>query len=1355
MGEKKKLISRMGNNNPMESGIKEETKTPKGRVITTFGRSKEKPSSKTPSVPVVERRTVNCDAPYPWFSPAARIRHSISKQVIELPSMPKVGAAPKLNWISILAAPVCMIFVMLIMAVVLGTNTMVYMLPMQLIGVAVSVINYFTQKKTHNSSVAEINEKYETLLTEKEKALNDRANKTRQILTEENPSAKTCLSMPSTKNHLWERTRGDNDFLTVRIGTGEIDVSDYVKGPKSEEFQESSELEEKARKIADDYKTIDDCPILCNLLKNQTTGIIGNRSVVLNIVRQMVLGITCLHNYDDVKIIMLYPQMESKSWDIFRFLPHVFDHQHQNRFMTCDRIEAAIILGQLKKSLTERLAAKGSFFSSSEVALPHYVIFIADPVYIQNDEISELLCSNDERLGISTVFVYKNRSQIPSRCKQIIEARDLDDNEQYETEDINVTNLFSSELINDDEMDRYSRELSPIRLIQSTGDKGLPNSITLLEAHGVNNPDSLHIIERWKNNAAYKSMRVPIGVCSDGSLFEFDIHEKQCGPMGLIAGTTRSGKTDLLRTWVTEMALSFSPDDVAFVLIDFKGSSLTAPFIGMPHLAGAISNLDVDPDRDDFIIRYATSLKSEISRRQRILREAGADGNILKYHQKKHEGKVSTPLPFLMIVLDEFAEIKSQYPEFMKLVESLYATGGSLGMYVLLATQHPSSAINDKIRANTAFRWCLRVESDADSKEMLGIPDAAHLSEIPGRGFIRVDKMRINKEIQGLWCGAPYSPFQMVQGNFDPVAIVRRNGALTIRKTDSFKRNDEESETKAIVRKLSDIAKEHGYAHVHRVWQSNLPRVLLLNSITNTFDKNSWKRDEKKQLEAVVGLADVPSLQRQEPLKVNFTENGSGIIYGAPQTGKTTFVFTLLSYIAKTYLPSECNFFLLDYNTGSLSAFAEYPHLLETCTLFDEKNKLQHVLESVDTEMVQRRRIFSDHSINDYNAFLQSKLHEEIDLPFIVVVIDGYGELRRLYSEIIDPFIENLIRNGSHYGIYCFLTAGEERDTYRISGSIKPTMRYVLQMAAKNEYGSILGVRGTTPASYRGRGICRWDAQVVEFQTALPLEREHDLDRIIEILKQSGKKIKERVGKYTLKKHQIEIPDVIPYGSIKAEPWCPVLGVSLTDLSPVTHDFTRLPALLIVGDETATTTDYMRLVLRQMSENYEGELFLSFGNEFYLNEIRTETDYLKFGDMLLDLKEELRNRLTLWKQDKSKSFSPIVIAVYNLPKFISESSSEIKETLGAMMRIGKSASVYLIASGKMDEIAKLYDEEDETIRRYFNRGIILDSSKWKAQPLFSQYIGDANKDDRQLLYLSYDTEKGLMNKTAFKAMRSN
>ena len=122
---------------------------------------------------------------------------------------------------------------------------------------------------------------------------------------------------------------------------------------------------------------------------------------------------------------------------------------------------------------------------------------------------------------------------------------------------------------------------------------------------------------------------------------------------------------------------------------------------------------------------------------------------------------------------------------------------------------------------------------------------------------------------------------------------------------------------------------------------------------------------------------------------------------------------------------------------------------------------------------------------------------------------------------------------------------------------------------------------------------------------------------------------------------------------------------------------------------------------------------------------------------------------------QKQDLSPIVIAVNNLPKFIRESSSEIKETLGAMMRIGKSASVFVIASGKMDDIAKLYEEDDETIRRYFNRGIILDSSKWKEQPLFSQYIVDGIKDDKQLLYLSYDVEKGLMNKTAFKAMQSN
>lgn len=1346
MDDKTKLISRMGSagENKKNSAAVKAAKS-KSRIITTFGNY---PKS---SFSIEEISTVSNNATYPWFSPAARIRHALPKELIEIPAMPKLGAPPKLNWVSILAAPICMVFIMLIMAVIVGTNTMIYMLPMQLISVIVSVVNYFTQKKAHKASQAEIDTKYRTLLDAKRQDLQNRTDSVRAILEEENPSPHTCLKMTKNKEHLWERTRYDNDFLTVRIGVGSIDYGEFVRAPKKDDFQENNELEEEARTIVEEFHYVHDCPILCDLLTKQTTGIIGHRETAINICRQMIMGIAGLHCYDEVKLVMLYPEAEAEIWDSFRFLPHVFDNQHQERYMTCDRLEAAQLLEKLKKLFAERLAAKGALFAKTTVALPHFVIFIADPVFLQNDEIADLLCSNSEAIGASTVFVYHNRSQIPSRCLQIVNAKENNQNEIYNTDDTASMQMFRSECISNEEIDQFSRSLAPVRLMQTNGVKGLPTNVTLLEAHGVNNPDSLHILERWRKNAAYKSMRVPIGVCADGSLFEFDIHEKQCGPMGLIAGTTRSGKTDLLRTWVTEMALTFSPDDVAFVLIDFKGSSLTAPFVGMPHLAGAISNLDVDPDRDDFILRYATSLKSEISRRQHVLRDAGCDGNILLYHKKKQEGKVKKPLPFLMIVLDEFAEIKSQYPEFMKLVESLYATGGSLGMYVLLATQHPSSAINDKIRANTAFRWCLRVESDADSKEMIGIADAAHLSEIPGRGFIRVDKMRINKEIQGLWCGAPYSPFQMVKTSNAPVAIVRRNGMLITRKTDVSRRGDEETETKAIVRKMATIAKENGYASTHRVWERNLPRVLLLNEIENTFDKNSWVKVDKKKLEMTVGLADVPSMQKQEPLKVEFSENGSGIIYGAPQTGKTTFLFTLLTSMTKEYSPAEAACYLIDYNTGSLAAFADYPHTIDLCTLFDEKQALLKVLDSIEKEVSTRRKLFSSHAIGDYQAYLTSDLRKQIEHPFILVAVDGYSELRKTYSEVIDPFIDNLVRNGSHYGIYCFLTASEERDTYRVSGTIKPAMRFVLQMASKNEYSSILGARGTTPASFQGRGICRWDSMIVEFQTALPIEREHDTAHMIDVIKENGKRMKTRF-EVSARKARTQLPPSIPYGSIKDNTCQPILGLSVNDATPVIHNFAVLPALLAVSDKPTDCTKYIDLVTKQLKEKQKIDTFISYDTNKKTFEHEEYSIRREFEERLVQLKEELRGRLSEWKEDRSVVFSSIVISIIDLPCFLEETSEEYREMLGAMIRIGRNTSTYLIASGKTEDVVTLYEKEEETIRRYFNRGIIIDGAKWNEYPLFSQYATDTVQDVRLPLYLHYEPGKGLIQAVQFKSM---
>lgn len=285
-------------------------------------------------------------------------------------------------------------------------------------------------------------------------------------------------------------------------------------------------------------------------------------------------------------------------------------------------------------------------------------------------------------------------------------------------------------------MNLVAKKLSNIPIEFENGTKTLPNTITFLEMENIGKVEQLNIINRWKNNDPTKSLKAEVGVDENGDLMYLDLHEKFHGPHGLIAGMTGSGKSEFIITYVLSMALNYSPNEVSFILIDYKGGGLAGAFenkntgVKLPHLAGTITNLD-KAEMD----RTLVSIDSEVRRRQKIFNEARdslgeSTIDIYKYQKFYREGKLSTPVPHLIIVCDEFAELKSQQPDFMDNLISIARIGRSLGVHLILATQKPSGVVNDQIWSNSKFRVCLKVQEKADSMEMLKRPEAAELKQV-------------------------------------------------------------------------------------------------------------------------------------------------------------------------------------------------------------------------------------------------------------------------------------------------------------------------------------------------------------------------------------------------------------------------------------------------------------------------------------------------------------------------------------------------------------------------------------------------------------------------------------------------
>lgn len=1297
--------------------------------------------------------------PYPWHTRAARTRHALPTEGITIPSIPDIGEPPSINWLAILAAPVLMAIVMVLIVSLTDAKSMLYMLPLQLVSVVVSIFNYRSQKNKHKKKETSLNKRYEALVSEKIAEIKQVSERQRKILEEENPSINKCYSIVESCDYrLWERGVSDDDFMRISIGMGLVPLCVPLKYPEKRQLQDESQLETKAREFAQESAYVKSAPVLCDLLSMPTLGIIGDRQAALSVAKKIIVNISTLHSYQDVRIIMLYPQSEVNDWDAFRFLPHVFDEMHETRFMACERIEAAKILEALNKTLIERFDSLSRSHSHvTALFKPHYLLIIADPVHLQNQPIQDLLTMNNPALCMSTVFLFNSRSTLPTKCSQIIEVGQSSIDIQgrlFDSKSIDNYKAFVSDRVDTESINRFVRGMAPIRVMISEGEFSLPYSISLLKAHKVRNPESLHVIENWYRNHASDGMSVPIGVTSNGEFLNFDIHEKKSGPMGLIAGSPGSGKTELLQTWITEMAIAFSPDEVSFALIDFKGSGLTTPFKGLPHLAGAISNLDIAIGRDDFILRYAASLRSEITRRQVILRDSDCEGNILKYHRKYHENLLIKPLPFLMIVIDEFAEIKAQYPEFRILIESIYAQGRSLGMYVLLASQHPSNVVTESIRANTSFQWCLRVASSSDSKEMLNVADAADIPEIPGRGFVRVDKMQIFEKIQAIWSGAPYDPTQDILRNDIPVAFVRRNGTLAFTPSKHRKGHTYTSEVDVIIDHIKKTASEYGIQPAHNVWQKNLPSEIGLDKLEHSlFDGLSWI-NEPRELWATVGIDDCPTTQEQKALILDFSSNGHGIVFGAPMSGKSTFLYTVLTSLTTKYSPEALCLYLVDFNSMILSTFQDFPHVAASITSCEDSSMLEKILQKIEIEIKSRISCFASKDVGTYRAYCDTRTSKDPSFANIVLVIDGIGELRKQYANFVDTYITKIAKEGASRGIYLLVSAAEENDANKFISSVKTNMKFVLQMANKGDYSSILGSRGLgiTPLNVCGRGIHRLDASVFEFQTALPATVGNECERM-RYIKTLGITMREVAttnngadATRTSKRDLFEKDENQNSSSV-------ILGYNIQNFEPVVHDFTKYPALIFIGYDVNHASACMSAFFEQSEVRKTDKQILyciTSANEGS-EQIHTPDEMEKY---LVNITNTLRERIESWKEDKNRNFDAYKFYIYDLPTLLTQLSEEAIKILAFIMRNGKKINFSIVCSGSADNIAEAYQNQDEIVMWFFNRGIVLvDRDFSHYGEYLSRYIILTQDHTIDGYYLT-NCENGSMNAIPFRTILS-
>ena len=622
------------------------------------------------------------------------------------------------------------------------------------IGVFWAIQNMRYQKKTEQEEETHRFDAYGKYLVEKTDVIRGKYEANTKALQDMYPDAETCAAFSENTPELWNRNYTHEDFLNCRIGIGDIPFQAQIKVPKKKFTLITDPLAEKPDVILENFKTLYKVPILVDLMHHPMIGIVGGegKQGAVEVAKLLCVQIASAHCYTDVKMAFIYDGKASDDagiWEFARWFPHCWSEDKKIRYIASDREQISDVSYELTKIFRQRKEEKANSYGKDTPSRPHIVLFITDISLIEEEILSKYVFERNEALGLSVLILTDTYEHLPNACDYVIQN------------DRNYTGMYNVSAQKEDRVqiqfdsltsgspERLARRLANIEVQEVETGGEIPASLTYFEMYGASRPGDLGALDRWIKNRTYDNIRGLIGQKAGGADCYLDVHEKYHGPHGLVAGTTGSGKSETLQTYMLSLALNYSPDDVGFFIIDYKGGGMAHLFDGLPHLVGQISNLSGNQ-----VHRAMVSIKSENRRRQRIFNESGVN-NINAYTKLVKNKEATEPVPHLFIIIDEFAELKKEEPDFMRELISVAQVGRSLGVHMILATQKPSGTVDDNIWSNSKFRLCLRVQDKEDSMDMLHKPDAAYITQA-GRCYLQVGSDEVYELFQSGWSGAPY-----------------------------------------------------------------------------------------------------------------------------------------------------------------------------------------------------------------------------------------------------------------------------------------------------------------------------------------------------------------------------------------------------------------------------------------------------------------------------------------------------------------------------------------------------------------------------------------------------------------------
>ncbi len=1230
---------------------------------------------------------------YPFFQKSPRLRPRTEKLEFEIMSPPNAGNKPQISWLSLLLPPFLMVVVMSSVAIMMKNYTMLmFSVPMSLMSVVVTIVNNKSNLKKWQKTNGLALEKYQEHLIKREQEITKAEGEYISSLSLISPGVHECIAIAENVNRrLWERTNKDSDFLSVRLGTGEIESNVKIRIPRAQLQIEENVSIKQAEELQERHVKLTGVPVCHSFLSSPITGLAGRPEHVRQIAGRIILDIATHHSYEDVKIVCVYPEEESKEWEWIKWLPHVWNAARTKRYIACTREDSRTMLREIGETLKiRRRDNSGNSREDVAPAMPFYFLLLADRYLVESS--GEQFLPESSSLGFATLYAYGDIGALPGECQTVITCDNPACVQNTTPEAKNRNVFFMPDKITVSQLDKFARALAPVRLLQSGKGDSWPKSISFLQGFHVRTVEELKVLERWQKSWSPKSLAAPIGVKANGDTFSFDIYEKAMGPHGITAGTSGSGKSEMLTTWLLSMALNFSPDDLNLALIEFKGNDLSNILKPLPHIAGVVSNMN-DPST---IARCIKSLEGEKARRMKIFEEATwlSTKSISAYqtYQKEHVGV--EPLPYLLIVVDEFAEFATQYPEYSNdFINSIARVGRSIGMYIVLTMQSPQGVVKGQVSSNTKFRICLKTANASESKEILGTNDAFGISA-PGRAIIKVGNNEVYEQVQTFYAKAPYNPASTKKGPTTEINIVELNGKRTrpvnYDKTVKATR-DALSEGNAIVNNIIETAKNNTISWARHVWLDPLPphpidptksnsplQWLYLNDLVQdrlAFQDGQWTA-KNSGMSAIVGMIDDPAQQAQYPFVLDFANDGHQVVYGAPSSGKTTFIQTTLLSVALTYTPEQVHFLIFDYGNAGLKIFDNLPHTLLITGPGDKEN-ITKAKDFIEGEINSRKALFASNDVGDLEAYREVSGKT---LPIVIITVDNVTSLYNNNPELMD-LLSQLAREGGSLGLYLLLSNTSTSNMFKVTSYVKSS--HTLQMTDKSDYKAILsGKTKTEPGSYSGRGLTT--EFMLEFQTALCVNGETPGERV-KILRELCKSMSDN---WTGKKASIDSAEAEPVeiGDLESNSDYVQIGMNKQTRQPVEFSFNKMGGCIITGTDGGGKSNVLGLIARTLAKDEKTKLYIYEDKPFLENlckGAKVVHDGKGTDEIMIELEQAFNER-----DDESEG--RIVLCVDNFLKFYEDMSEDSAKILNAITEGGADRGIYTYITFDSKGLAKTY-----------------------------------------------------------------